>query len=93
MPDRMETFRTATFYLGLHALALLLVGVLARDGRPGWQWPARLFTAGLLLFSGSLYLLALSGIRWLGAVTPFGGLAFLAGWVLLAMTAWRHPGR
>jgi uncharacterized membrane protein YgdD (TMEM256/DUF423 family) len=68
-----------------HSLALLLVGVLVERGvnasASGW-----LFLAGIVLFSGSLYLLTLGGLRWMGAVTPLGGLAFIFGWLLLA---WR----
>jgi uncharacterized membrane protein YgdD (TMEM256/DUF423 family) len=66
-----------------HALAMVLAGVLAARG-PGWT-----FQLGIALFSGSLYVLALTDIRPLGAITPFGGLAFLAGWIWLAVTAWR----
>jgi uncharacterized membrane protein YgdD (TMEM256/DUF423 family) len=89
-PDMLAVFETAARYQMYHALALLFVGWAAA------RWPAGqaplagwLFVAGIVLFSGSLYVLALSGVRWLGAVTPFGGLCFLAGWVVLAWTAWR----
>jgi uncharacterized membrane protein YgdD (TMEM256/DUF423 family) len=73
-----------------HALALFVVAWLSRErnsvlvSRAGW-----LFCLGVMLFCGSLYGLALSGIRWLGAVTPLGGLAFIAGWLLLGWAAWR----
>ena len=84
--DALAVFETAARYQMTHALALLFVGWVARR-RPrsalrvaGW-----LFVAGTVLFSGSLYGLALSGVRGLGAVTPLGGLAFLAGWVALAI--------
>lgn len=82
----------AVEYQGLHTLALLGTGLLAlhRPSRPlqiaGW-----LFLIGILLFSGSLYLLALTGIHRLGMVTPFGGTAFIAGWFCLALAAWRMP--
>lgn len=72
----------AVLYHLLHALALL---VLATTLRPVPAGPARLLAGGILLFSGSLYLLALTGARWLGAVTPLGGLCFLAGWGWLAL--------
>ena len=82
------TWGKAVDYQALHALALVLVGVLA--GR----WPGRavraagaLFVAGTLLFSGSLYLLVLSGVRGLGWLTPFGGVAFMLGWLALAWAA------
>lgn len=89
-PDLLAVFETGARYQMYHALALLAVawgverwstGVAAAAG---WA-----FVAGILLFSGSLYVLALSGVRWLGAVTPFGGVAFLVGWILLAWAAWR----
>ena len=72
-----------------HALALLGVA-WAQTRWPGAHASASgwLFVAGTLLFSGSLYVLALTGARWLGAITPFGGLAFLAGWICLAAAAW-----
>lgn len=84
-PDRLEVFETGARYQMYHALALLVVAWVAtrRPGRmvtiAGW-----LFVLGTILFSGSLYLLSLSGVRWLGAITPLGGLAFLGGWLALA---------
>jgi len=85
-PDLLAVFETAARYQMYHALALLAVG-WAVTRWPG-AWPVRagwLFAVGTLLFSGSLYALALSGMRWLGAVTPLGGLAFLAGWTCLLL--------
>ena len=85
-PDLLAVFETAALYQMYHALALLAVG-WAVTRWPG-PWPVRagwLFAVGTLLFSGSLYALALSGMRWLGAVTPLGGLAFLAGWTCLLL--------
>jgi uncharacterized membrane protein YgdD (TMEM256/DUF423 family) len=86
----LAVFETGVRYQMYHALALLGAGYAAA------KWPGSaalaagwLFAAGTLVFSGSLYLLALSGLRWLGAVTPVGGLAFLAGWLCLAWAAWR----
>ncbi len=87
----LVTFETAARYQMYHALGLGLVGLLALV-KPGAQhldaagWS---MLVGILLFSGSLYALALTGIRGLGAITPLGGVAFLAGWVLLAMAARR----
>ncbi len=82
--DMLGTYNTAVQYHQIHALAILAVAALSFY-RPnallitaGW-----LFVAGILLFSGSLYALALSGVRVLGAITPFGGLAMLAGWACL----------
>lgn len=85
-------WQKAVDYQGLHTLALLGVGLLAlyQPGRAlliaGW-----FFMTGILLFSGSLYLLALTDLRGLGLVTPFGGIAFIAGWGCLAFAAWRLP--
>jgi uncharacterized membrane protein YgdD (TMEM256/DUF423 family) len=87
-PDLLAVFETGARYQMYHALALLAVA-WAVSRWPG-PWPARagwLFVAGTVLFSGSLYALALSGVRWLGAVTPLGGVAFLAGWLCLALAA------
>ncbi len=88
--DLLEVFETAARYQMYHSFALLVAAILisrwaSRAARTaGW-----LFIAGILIFSGSLYILALTGIRWLGAVTPLGGVAFLAGWLCLAAAAWR----
>jgi len=87
-PDLLAIFETGARYEMFHALALVLVGLLAARAPSatltlaGW-----LFVAGTVLFSGSLYALALTGVRTLGAVTPLGGLAFLAGWLALAWAA------
>jgi len=87
-PDMLAVFETGVRYHMYHALALLLVAALMPrvDGRAmvaaGW-----LFVAGIVLFSGSLYLLAVTGVTVLGAITPIGGVAFLAGWALLAYAA------
>jgi uncharacterized membrane protein YgdD (TMEM256/DUF423 family) len=93
--DLLAVFHTGAQYQMYHALALLAAGWLA--GRtPGAAASAAgwLFLAGTALFSGSLYALALTGVRALGAVTPFGGVAFIAGWVALAVAALRLvPGR
>jgi uncharacterized membrane protein YgdD (TMEM256/DUF423 family) len=89
-PELLAVFETGARYQMYHALALLAVAWML--GRWPGPWPARagwLFLAGTVLFSGSLYLLALTGIRWLGAITPLGGLAFLAGWICLALGATR----
>jgi len=87
-PEMLAVFETGVRYHMYHALALLLVGLIM--GRmSGWliQTAGWCFVAGILLFSGSLYALALSGVTMLGAVTPIGGLAFLAGWACLAFAA------
>jgi uncharacterized membrane protein YgdD (TMEM256/DUF423 family) len=90
-PDMLAAFEVGVRYHMYHALALLAVGWAA--GRwPGGAVHAAgwLFVAGTVVFSGSLYLLALTGQRWLGAITPLGGAAFIAGWATLA---WRVLGR
>jgi uncharacterized membrane protein YgdD (TMEM256/DUF423 family) len=81
--DRLEIFETAVRYQLIHALALLMAGSLGAS-RAGWA-----FFLGIVVFSGSLYLLVLMDRRWLGAVTPIGGVLFLAGWVLLALASRR----
>ncbi|MFL5518570.1 MAG: DUF423 domain-containing protein [Gemmatimonadales bacterium] len=89
-PDLLAVFETGARYQMYHALGLLAVAWAATRW-PG-PWPVRagwLFLAGSVLFSGSLYGLALTGMRWLGAVTPLGGAAFLAGWLCLAWGASR----
>ena len=82
--EALATFETAARYQMYHALALLAAAWVA-DRWPGTAARAAgwLFLAGIVVFSGSLYLLSLTGTRWLGAVTPLGGLAFLAGWLAL----------
>ena len=82
--EMLQTFKTGVEYHFYHALGLLLVGMLSLSMPSGWlYWSAILLTVGIILFSGSLYVLAISGIKWLGAITPFGGLSFIAGWILL----------
>ncbi len=90
-PDLLEVYQTGVSYHMYHALGLLAVGLLAH-----WlsetvllNWAGWMMVAGILLFSGSLYVLSITGIRWLGAITPLGGIAFLAGWALLAAAAWK----
>mgnify|MGYP006192380885 FL=1 len=88
--DYLAVFQTGTHYQLIHALALFGVGLLALQ-RPGRlvNCAGALFALGILLFSGSLYLLTLSGVSALGIVTPFGGVAFLAGWLCLGLAVWR----
>jgi uncharacterized membrane protein YgdD (TMEM256/DUF423 family) len=83
-PVLVETFETGVRYQMYHALALLACAWALDRHRAMAQAAAWLFLAGIVLFSGSLYVLVLSGQRWWGAVTPLGGLAFLAGWACLA---------
>jgi uncharacterized membrane protein YgdD (TMEM256/DUF423 family) len=90
-PDLMTIYQTAVQYHFWHALGLLAVGILLlhRPDSGTLGVAAWLLVAGMVLFSGSLYALALTGIRGLGAVTPVGGLAFLAAWLAVAWAAWR----
>lgn len=89
-PDLLEIYEKGARYQMFHALALLAVGLFARQTSSstinvaGWC-----FTLGTVVFSGTLYVLALTGIRVLGAITPLGGLAFLAGWIALGVAALR----
>lgn len=88
---KLATFQTGVEYQMSHALALVAVGLLMTLARsspgPAASVAAWAFLVGVVLFSGSLYALVLSGQRWLGMITPFGGLAFLAGWIALAVAA------
>ncbi|MES9991742.1 MAG: DUF423 domain-containing protein [Candidatus Thiodiazotropha sp.] len=91
-PGHMIWWQKAVNYQGLHTLALFGCGLLALHhpsrslNIAGW-----LFFSGILLFSGSLYIMTISDLRGLGMVTPFGGTAFIAGWLALAIAAWRLP--
>lgn len=97
LQDRLSPAMLAVFEVGVryhfwHTLALLYVGWTSADDRPGGRWLAVAgwcFVGGIVVFSGSLYALALTGARWLGAITPIGGVAFLAGWAVVAASGWR----
>lgn len=84
-PERLETWQTAVQYHAWHALGLMLIALIGAQFDVVVTWPASLILAGILVFSGSLYILCLSGVSWLGAVTPIGGLAFIAGWILFGI--------
>ena len=88
VPESLSVFETAARYQMYHALALLAAG-WAASRWPGAlpKWAGWCFVLGTILFSGSLYPLALTGARWLGAVTPLGGVAFMVGWLCLALSA------
>jgi uncharacterized membrane protein YgdD (TMEM256/DUF423 family) len=89
-PELLAVWETAARYQMYHALALIGVALAAaRWPAGGWRLPALLLGAGIVLFSGSLYALALTGLRALGAITPLGGLCWLAAWVLLAVSGAR----
>jgi uncharacterized membrane protein YgdD (TMEM256/DUF423 family) len=88
-PDLLAIFETGARYQMYHALGLVAAGWAASRAPQPAAWAGWLFVLGTVLFSGSLYALALSGVRTFGAVTPFGGVAFIAGWVALAVAALR----
>src|SRR3954453_4064220 len=88
--DMLAVFEVAVRYQMYHALALLAcAGALAKWSGPLIVTAGWLFICGTVLFSGSLYVLALSGVRWIGAITPLGGILFIAGWLCLAAAALR----
>lgn len=85
----LHTFTTGVHYHLIHALGLCIVGLaIAQSERQGYTVAGWLMLAGILLFSGSLYALSLSGLRWLGAITPIGGVCWIVAWTVLAATAW-----
>ena len=88
----LEVFQTAVTYQIYHSLALILVAILPVAGlsRRLLGIAAGFFVAGILLFSGSLYLLVLTGLRWMGPVTPVGGIGFMVGWILVLMSGFRR---
>jgi uncharacterized membrane protein YgdD (TMEM256/DUF423 family) len=88
--DMLAVYQTGVQYHFYHTLALFGVALLMMQLPQSLtlRWSALLFSIGIIIFSGSLYVLAISGIRWLGAITPIGGVVFLAGWVLLAIAMW-----
>ncbi|AMO54678.1 membrane protein [Endozoicomonas montiporae] len=96
LPERLfNVWVTGTEYQMYHSLAVILIAVLVlqlsdskrADSSKWLRWSANSFLAGIVLFSGSLYALALTGISWLGMITPLGGVAFLLGWLALALFA------
>ncbi|CAA0080198.1 Uncharacterised protein [Zhongshania aliphaticivorans] len=89
--DMMAVYQTAVQYHFYHCFALLAVGLLMHSGvqHLSLRISAVMFFMGVLVFSGSLYILAITGVRWLGAITPIGGLMFLVAWACLAYSAWK----
>lgn len=88
----LQTFETGVRYQFYHVIALFITGILYKDFTNNYlEWAGRLFCLGILLFSGSLYLLSfieltnMSGLKWVGAITPVGGVCFITGWLLLAL--------
>jgi uncharacterized membrane protein YgdD (TMEM256/DUF423 family) len=90
--EMLAIWQTAVTYQMAHGLGLLAIAALApRFNSPLLASAGWLMFAGIVIFSGSLYVLSLTNVRWLGAITPIGGLGFLAGWLLVALVAWRGP--
>jgi len=82
----LNTYHTAVDYMFLHAIGIILLGILKQQtSKPCHTKVFIAFITGIVLFSGSLFVLSLSGIKWLGAITPFGGMCFIIGWLLLAL--------
>jgi uncharacterized membrane protein YgdD (TMEM256/DUF423 family) len=90
--ESLAIYHTAVNYQIYHALGLILIGILSSQLQTESliTWSGYCLLAGIALFCGSLYLLSVTGQRWLGTITPFGGTAFILGWVLLALSVWRR---
>lgn len=90
-PEMLSVCQTGIQYHMWHALGLVLIGLIAAHYTDSalLGWAGWLMLAGIVIFSGSLYVLSVTGVRWLGAVTPFGGLAFIIAWALLVIALWR----
>ncbi|MGG1619395.1 DUF423 domain-containing protein [Paenibacillus sp. NRS-1782] len=88
--DALAVYETGVKYHMIHAVGLLIIALAAGQwgASTRLKWAARLLFTGIILFSGSLYVLSLTGIRVLGTITPLGGVCFIAGWLLLALAAW-----
>jgi uncharacterized membrane protein YgdD (TMEM256/DUF423 family) len=85
-PEMLAVYKTGVEYQFYHALGLLLIGLIGFQVKSKYlQWSGLLITIGIILFSGSLYVMTLSGIKAIGAITPVGGLSFVAGWIFLAI--------
>lgn len=89
-PDLLTIWQTAVLYQLVHGLGLLAIAALgAQFGSPLLSLAAAVMFAGVVIFSGSLYILAISGTKWLGAITPIGGAAFIVAWAMVALAAYR----
>lgn len=90
-PDMLAVWQTAVLYQMVHGLGLLALAALqGRLAAGAACWAGRFMAAGILIFSGSLYVLVLSGIKVLGAITPIGGVCFIVAWAMVALAAWRR---
>lgn len=89
-PALFETYQTASHYLLIHSIALVLYGLFCKlTNKASGTWPGKLFLLGMLLFSGSLYLIVFTNIRAFGMITPLGGLSFIAAWIGFGLHAKR----
>src|SRR5690606_930413 len=89
-PDMLSVWQTAVLYQLVHGLGMLIIAALGtRLGSPLLNLSGSVMFAGILIFSGSLYALVLTGTKWLGAITPLGGVAFLIAWAMVAVAAYR----
>jgi uncharacterized membrane protein YgdD (TMEM256/DUF423 family) len=89
--ESLGYFKTAVYYQLFHSIAALAFAMFYRSWKNEWLiWGARSFATGIILFSGSLYVLALTDIKWVGPITPLGGLFFIAGWVCLLVAAYEY---
>ena len=83
-PDYLQTFKTAADYQMMHGIGLVLIGILQQtNSSRALHYASAIMFAGIILFSGSLYALTLSGIEWLGIITPLGGICFLLAWLIV----------
>lgn len=90
-PDMLAVWQTAVLYQLIHGMGILVIAaLLPRYATPLMAYAGILMLIGVLIFSGSLYTLVLTDVRWLGAITPIGGVSFIAAWTLVAWAAWRH---
>ena len=90
-PEMLAVYKTGVEYQFYHALGLLIVGLLGFHFHSKWlNWSGLLIGIGIILFSGSLYVLSLTGLKIIGAITPIGGLSFVAGWIFLAIAIWKR---
>ena len=89
--DMLAVYQTGVHYHLFHALGLLVVGLVAMhiSDSAYLRWSGWLMLVGIVLFSGSLYVLSVTGLRWLGAITPFGGVSFIAAWVLFVVALFK----
>jgi len=85
-PEMLAVYKTGVEYQFYHSLGLLLIGLIGFQVKSKYlRWSGLFITIGIILFSGSLYVLSISGVKAIGAITPFGGLSFVAGWIFLAI--------